>query len=294
LFHDGPDKFSKSVSGIFDIQWRAYVNATDVPGLIGWYIGSAYRQMSMLIPQSKIHIVDGLIVDTIEGGLGFRNHTVPQPLHAYGSEWTEDILFIEPETQCVDMNITFDFQLSLAGSSEPAIKNLAVIDHGGFYNLSRTKPSSGTYPNGQGGLDVRQRAYYAAWMANFLTMAFLNLTDRDPNNFTRNDAKPGLIAQNNRTSVILHPIVSGENIFAIEYQSLRSSDVYGEYLANLPPIPSDRNKTSKDNPFGISKKDFNSIGMLNTLPREASAYMTQPLHAGEQREAPSQTSTAAW
>lgn len=257
LFRDGPNKFAKPVSSIFDIQWRTYLNASDTFGSARWYIKSAYRQVSMLIPQAKINVVDGLIVDTNVGGIGFRRHTVPEPLHEYGSKWTEDILYVEPETQCIDLNITFEFVLTLDDStSDPQVFNLALMDHGGFSNLSRTMPSIGKYPNGQGDIDLRQRAYYAAWMANFLTMAYFNLTDRDPKNFTRNDAKLGPVPQMNSSG-------TGNTTFSVDYQSLMSSITYGEYLADLLAKPSWRNKTSKANPFGISKMDFNAIGVTH-------------------------------
>lgn len=266
LFRDGARQFAKPVSSIFDIQWRAYLNATDSFSPVGWYIKSAYRQISMLIPESKVHVVEGLIVDTEAGGIGFRRHSVPGPLHEYGSEWTEDILFIEPETKCVDMNVTFDFTLRLDdGSAQPQVKSLALIDHGGFSNLSRTMPSPGIYPNGQSELDIREKAYYAAWMSNFLTMAFFNLTDRNPKNFTRNNAKLGLISQTNSTQVNQTSADDRSNIFAIEYQSLRSSSTFGEYLADLPATPSERNKTVKGNPFAISKRDFYSVGTVIAL-----------------------------
>ncbi|KAL8721861.1 MAG: hypothetical protein Q9225_001538 [Loekoesia sp. 1 TL-2023] len=61
--------------------------------------------------------VEGLVVntvhsgDTVRGGIGLRNHTVPSGL-PYGGRWSEDLLWIEPVTACVDTNLTFHFSLA--------------------------------------------------------------------------------------------------------------------------------------------------------------------------------------
>ena len=106
---EGAEQIDQSVSSIFDIQWRNQFKAFDGYGESGWYLKSGYRQVDILILESTIQLVDGLIVDAKKGGIGFRNHTAPATFHEYGTTWTEDILFIEPETQCVDLNVTFDF-----------------------------------------------------------------------------------------------------------------------------------------------------------------------------------------
>jgi len=54
--------------------------------------------------------VDGLIVDLKDGGLGFRNHTIPLG-SGQGARWDEDILFVVPETTCVDTNLTLAFNI---------------------------------------------------------------------------------------------------------------------------------------------------------------------------------------
>lgn len=87
-------------------------NASDAAGALGWYFKSAYHQISILILDETVQVVDGLIVDARNGGIGFRNRITPLPTHEYRSTLTEDILFVEPETQCVDLNVTFDFDLS--------------------------------------------------------------------------------------------------------------------------------------------------------------------------------------
>lgn len=258
-FRDGASQVSESVSSIFDIQWRSQVNASDPYGSEGWYLKSGYRQIDLVTLDPAIRLVDGLIVDAQNGGIGFRNHTVPVPVHEYGSTWSEDILFIEPETQCVDLNVTFDFQLSLLDTTRFVVRDLALTDRGGFSALSRTSPnlSLPKHSNGQGPLDLRERAYKAAWANNFLTLVYFNATDPNPNNITRLDVNPGMafpsdppVRDINKTICV----TDKPSAFAIEYQAIQSSLYYGGYL-RMPRNESD----PTDNPHGIRMNQFHHV-----------------------------------
>ena len=231
---DRASTLNGSVSSIFDIQWRTQTNASDAFGALGWYVKSAYRQIGILVLDPTIQLVDGLLVDAQNGGIGFRNHTVPLSVHEYGSTWDEDILFVEPETQCVNLNVTFEFQLTQNSTGRLAPTNLTLRDQGGFSPLSRTSPDLSVPEdgNGQGHLDLRERAYKAAWLNNFLTLAYFNRTGPDPTNITRLDITLGMAftsnasnASTNRTTTV--------NSFKIEYQAIRSSLDFGQYL-DLP------------------------------------------------------------
>jgi hypothetical protein len=151
--------------------------------------------LSVLILDEDIQLVEGLIVDMKTGGIGFRNHTGPSSASIYGSTWQEDILFIEPETECVNLNWTIDFKVDYSHASFP-IPNLmdpVITDRGGFSKLQRPAPSLETSRNGQGDLGLADRAYTAAWLNNFLTLAYFNETDADPGNITRMDVKDGQV-----------------------------------------------------------------------------------------------------
>lgn len=251
LFTEGASRFITSVSSIFDVQWRAQINASDGNGALGWYMKSAYRQVAILILDETMQVVDGLVVDARNGGIGFRNHTAPLPTHEYGSTWTEDILFVEPETQCVDLNVTFDFSLTQNDSSRLAVTKMTLTDHGGFSKLSRTSPNLTIDANGQGDIDLKERAYKAAWLNNFLTLVYLNATDPDPSNITRLDVTPGMVFEGD-------PSLENST-FAIEYQSLRSSLFFGEYL-DLSAASSGSNKsTPSKNPFRIGTSQFAAV-----------------------------------
>lgn len=257
LFTDGATSFSPSLSSIFDLEWRSHYNATDAFGSLGWGLKSAYRQMSTLILEPKIHVVEGLIVNTKTGGIGFRNHTVPKATYPYGSTWTEDLLFIEPTTKCVDLNFTFNFHLeNKENTVRPYIRGIYIKDAGGLSHLSRKAPVSNldtpSSYNGQGELSLQSRALNAAWLNNYLTLLYYNLTNPDMDNITRMDAKPGMKIQTNLDSQV-------NNSFAIQYQSIRSNTSYGDYLDFT------KDKPSGANPFNVTLNHFSKIGMPNNF-----------------------------
>ncbi len=260
-FRDGASQVAQSVSSIFDVQWRTQVKATDSLGDLGWYLKSGYRQVGILVLDPTIQLVDGLIVDAQTGGIGFRNHTVPDPTHEYGSTWSEDILFVEPEAQCVDLNVTFDFSLSQNNTSRLAPRDLSLTDHGGFSQLSRTSPNLSIPKdgNGQGLLDLKERAYKAAWANNFLTLVYFNKTDPDATNITRWDVTPGMAFYSSNSSDTIANDTANAGNFVVQYQAIRSSLYFGDYLM-LPATPSSQNKSALTaNPFGISIEDFDHV-----------------------------------
>ncbi|KAK3294112.1 uncharacterized protein B0H64DRAFT_462604 [Chaetomium fimeti] len=269
---DGADQMGESVSSIFDIQWRSQFNTTDGFGEFGWYMKSGYRQVEILVLDPTIQLVDGLIVDSKNGGIGFRNHTAPIPFHEYGSTWTEDILFIEPETQCVDLNVTFDFRLSQDSTNLLGPRNWALVDRGGFSDLPRVSPDLEVPGdgNGQGHLDLRERAYKAAWANNFLTLAFFNATDPDPDNITRLDVTPGMkfLGDESGFGSGVNPNHTGNgdiidaNVFALEYQSIRSTLDFGDYLQFEPASSTANESEPTGNPWGIGEPQFNLVSEI--------------------------------
>ena len=82
-FQSGLANLSPTVSSIWDIQWRSYGVTTDTgnsnsTGLT--YLIPSYRQLQTMALDNKIQPVEGLIVDTKNGGIGLRNHTLPPSL----------------------------------------------------------------------------------------------------------------------------------------------------------------------------------------------------------------------
>lgn len=127
---------------MFDIQWRTYkkVLQTRLQKEGQSYLVGDYRQLSQMVLNNAWEIIAGLVVNTKTGGVGFRNHTVPSPL-PHGGIWSEDLLFIEPETECVDLNVTLDFKIPYSNDESATVVNLTVTDHGGFSKFNKDIPS---------------------------------------------------------------------------------------------------------------------------------------------------------
>ncbi|EAW25673.1 uncharacterized protein NFIA_044920 [Aspergillus fischeri NRRL 181] len=236
VFREGASAFGPSVSSIFDMQYRTFFNATDQYSVLGWYAKPSYRSLQVLILDEKVEPVEGLIVDMVDGGIGFRNHTAPAKALKYGSTWDEDILFIQPETQCVPLNFSIEFQLPPVLETSLSVVNLVLKDHGGLSNLAGARPSISVPVNGQE-FDLRQRAWNAAWYNNFLTLAYFNATDPDPTNITRIDVTPGDTFKLQNAN------------FTLGYRNIKTTISLGEYL-NL------HISNSTVNPHNINLKDF--------------------------------------
>ncbi|PGH06744.1 hypothetical protein GX51_02185 [Blastomyces parvus] len=252
---DGATKFSQSVSSIFDIQWRTYTDDSFKPSK-DIFVKPAYRHLSTLLLEDKIMPVEGLVVDMKTGGLGFRAHTVPQRHYEFGSRWTEDILFIEPETQCVDLNFTMEFVLprDLATSSQ-YVEELKIVDRGGFSGL-RDNPAPSLErieSNGQVNLNLKDRAMSAGWFNNFLTAVFYNVTDPDMHGIKRLDVSEG--------DTFPLPSFSENTTFRVGHELLRSSMEFGEYL-NLTGKSGENRTQWSENPFDISRRNFSFITNL--------------------------------
>jgi hypothetical protein len=189
VFQSGAAEIGDSVSSSFDIEYRSYVKAVidDVKRkTTGPMIdnGTArtvgtYQPLSNLVLNDDILAVEGLIVDMKNGGIGFRNHSAPT-LSKYGSTWDEDLLFIVPDTVCVDTNLTFDFEIARTRTEQGLAKNgiimTEIVDHGGFINLNTTHPSW-NLEDTQADPLLWYRAYRGAWFTNFYTMAYMNVTN---------------------------------------------------------------------------------------------------------------------
>ena len=189
-FQSGLETMADSVSSFFDIQWRSYTREqidfnTSIPtdNFTTYPVGS-FSQVESLALIDEIRVVEGLIVDMINGGIGFRNHSAP-PWHEHGSSWSEDILFIEPVTHCADTNMTLDFEIPKERTGKLSnVANLVLTDRGGFTNLITEWPDY-TNEDPQADPQFEYRAWRAAWMVNAISMTTMNVTtaanESDPN-----------------------------------------------------------------------------------------------------------------
>jgi hypothetical protein len=260
LWSSGLEGMARSMSSIFDIEWRSYVKreatSTEFSNRSAYLVGG-YRQLQTVFLSDSIQMYEGLIVDTVSGGIGFRNHSVP-PAAAYGGTWFEDILFVTPETECVDTNLTIDYQVGqnyLTSQYEPD-KILKLIDRGGFADLD----SSFEWwhlKNSQDDAQLRNRAYTAAWLNNALTMIYMNLTSR-----TLRDSHLSFEVSETGKVYVLEDGLSRNSTGATMYQIKKGMikiTWLGEYLT-LSNGYSVSTNLLHPNPYHVTRLDFTEAG----------------------------------
>ncbi|KAH8700398.1 hypothetical protein BGW36DRAFT_292361 [Talaromyces proteolyticus] len=283
VFQSGLATMNQSVSSVFDIQARSYTwsQINDYPTATQPDNGSSYpvssfQQIRTMVTENRLLVIEGLVVDMINGGIGFRNHSAP-PMSPYGSRWSEDLLFIEPESQCVDLNVTLDFMLPKYSSQGTSIYDLVLTDRGGFVNINRTYPTWDFYADRQSQPDLQLRAYRAAWLNNAYSMAFMNITS------IHNDSIPGsrpfeyLNSELGKTFPLMYNDSTGSSLFIGTPNQLTATQIYGSYLDGLDQgvsgssTPSITNSSQNitipskpplyPNPFGIDSSFWSDIGL---------------------------------
>jgi hypothetical protein len=174
-----------TVSGTFDIQYRKYVQVSDQnvsktlsdgTVVLPPYIDQGKPQTNgveslytLLVLEDDFLAIEGLVVDMKQGGVGFRNHTVPADV-ADGVSWSEDLLWMAPETVCVDSNLTLDFQVGGFTTTQ-----LILVDRGGFVNLQSDYPFL-DFADPQSNPMLKERAHKMAVLNNYNILLYFNGT----------------------------------------------------------------------------------------------------------------------
>jgi len=175
-----------TISGVLDIQYRTYRKSSDkstreTSRIIddgNHYTVGLYRAYDMVIDRDPYVLIDGLVVDGANGGIGFRNHTIPRGL-PHGATWEEDLLWIKPDTVCVDTNLTMEYTLtSDTYNGDSTWSEVTLTDRGGLRNLIKKYPfldrnDTQTRP------ELFNRGWRAASFNNFNLMRILNITRND-------------------------------------------------------------------------------------------------------------------
>jgi hypothetical protein len=254
IYMSGTKKRRTTISNYFDIQWRQlttqynknYNNGT--PIAVG-----VFRPLESFALREDVRPVEGLIVDSKNGGVGLRNHTLPVG-HTRGATWTEDLLFLEPETECVNLNVSIDFEISTSSktSSGIAVTKLFMTDHGGFVHINKTNPEHDA-ENSDNKPDLKTRAYKAAWYTNGINMLFMNISDptdktKGVKAFDRIDSKVGQKWK--------LPITE---IYHTKYQSLEFLNDFG-IMMGVDKTSSNLSRTEQiyDNPYEITTADYDA------------------------------------
>jgi hypothetical protein len=152
------------------------------------------RPMQFLILNTEYTMVEGAIVDPNNGGIGFRNHTIPVGLQL-GATWQEDILWIQPETVCTANNFSIHFPYGETHLNEffPGVDtgidpneliDRYLQDDGAFAHRDWNIPSpdwSITGPNSLWNItgpvpDLAQRSSLGAWWDNHFTAGAMNIS----------------------------------------------------------------------------------------------------------------------
>ena len=249
-----------TLSNFFDIQYRQYMTAQDPIANNGSdYQVGAFRFIESLILSDGFQAVEGLIIDFGNGSVGFRNHAFPKDF-PNGVLWSEDLLFIEPETVCVDTNLTFDYTVSIAfgnRSVSTTVNDFVLTDRGGFSNLNHEYPEV-NITDAQENPDLRGRAYKAAWINNAYTALYYNVTDiNDPSLHTT--AWSYLDSYVGKTFSVPAPDFTTLNG---EMPALSITTIFGDYLGLyndndvIVNYSSPQSSAQPSNPFNVTTADF--------------------------------------
>ena len=245
----------ETVASVFDMQWRSFRAARDVPGDEenddSPYSQGYYRHISQFVNSDELMAVDGLIVDAKDGRIGFRNHTVPMDVEN-GARWTEDILFIEPEARCVDLNYTIDYSSNGPsgpwGSSSNSTSDPILVDRGGFAELPHEMPDLDP-SSFQDDPSLYERAFRAAWRSNMLHMMYWNVTT---NGSDSSEAFSYMKSHQGKEFEVL------DTAGVIKPGLLQSRDRHGQFI-NLPSSGSN-SSLDEGGPFDLTNDDEFAIG----------------------------------
>jgi hypothetical protein len=245
LYESGLSNMSNSISSLFDIEYRFYMMAgysygsTAAHPVVHKHPIGQFRVISNLILEDRPLLVEGLIVDMLGGGVGFRNHSVP-PLQSYASAWEEDILFLEPETHCVDTNLTIDTDAN----------GLYLTDRGGLVHL-KSSESIWFKKNEQKDLTLQERAFVAAHQTNLNTMLFLNVSSRSSDDEARFDSIDSYVGKT-------YSLLLRDGSTLIRDRQAVHLGTYGDHVRQYFERPG---ASIYSNPNNVSWDDFVSIGM---------------------------------
>jgi len=181
LYQSGLRDRPSSLSSFFDVQTRQYRLTPRIPSYYDTknnasYMVPSYKPLTSVVLNNNYELLEGIISDSIDGGIGFRNHSVPTGMQ-YGAEWEEDILWMTPEAVCVDTNLTTTYTQD--STSYTSSTYGCVLDKGGFASLNRTVPIPDQYypwNDTQSSPNLYARTYQTAWSTNVYSMFYLNVS----------------------------------------------------------------------------------------------------------------------
>lgn len=270
-FQSGLVNLSPTVSSIWDIQWRTYGFKTNADSSTGpTYLVPYYRQLQTMILDNKVQPVEGLIVDTRSGGIGLRNHSLP-PSFPYGSSWLEDLLFLEPQTACVDMNLSIEFRLANGNDAEGLLPaNLSLVDRGGFAHFDKAYLNHTDYVSTEADLDLHNKAFSVAWFSNALSMFYFNVSNPREGDYAH------AYMYVDSTVGKRFPLSEPSTGLPIAYDSFVTTETFGNFLNmnSSSGLFNSANDSAYPNPFRITSSNFTNAGKSET-PR--ASFTSDPI-----------------
>lgn len=175
IFRSATSRDGNTLTGAFDIQYRTWsmipdISAASIDKGAAYSVGR-FRSLGSLLMRNETLVLEGLIVDTVNGGVGFRNHTIPDG-HAKGVRWQEDLTWVEPVTACIGTNLTMEFETGFETYTK--MQAVRAIDDGGFFDMPREYPFYDLWPSQD--IELWQRAYKGANIHNNYVMKTLGAT----------------------------------------------------------------------------------------------------------------------
>ncbi|KAJ9607834.1 hypothetical protein H2200_007913 [Cladophialophora chaetospira] len=260
-----------TVANLLDIQFRAYNLAND------WYVdNNATRAVGRLevlpsmILNPGYYLVNGLVVDAFRGGIGIRNHTIPKGV-ALGATWTEDILWIIPETQCTNTNLSLHFSVN-DGATSMAGDNGYLQDDGGFSDISPEVPQPPWNVGDQwkkvaSTPQLKRSADILAWWNNQFVAQALNLTSSEKGAFYTEEfvtygqlSSPGVIKISSMDGMFMDSLYYDKNSSAQMALANKFKDYGTGYY---------------DDDRSVSGKPFMQCGYLYSIPEPQNLHLGQ-------------------
>ncbi|KAG2184427.1 hypothetical protein INT43_000336 [Umbelopsis isabellina] len=156
----------------FDLQFRRYTMSTNGMNSTSLHPVPDIAISDSVILSNSLFAVEGLIIDTTESpGVGIGNVRVPYLPH--GATWEQEMLWIEPETACVDLGFTLNYRLNEYADVSFGVK-YNLTDQGGLSDFNFTYQS---YGNDGQQIPMEDRAHKLAYFSNRYIMNQYNISN---------------------------------------------------------------------------------------------------------------------
>jgi hypothetical protein len=143
-----------TIPSALDIHYRSFINYNNQTEPsesedVRWFdegrprTQGRFRYLQSFVLNNKDEAIEGLIISTTDRpGIGFRNHTLPSD-STLGYTWSEELLWLEPETACTNLNITYEYTMPVPRDYKHETDSMPIgrlVDRGGIVSLPTEYP----------------------------------------------------------------------------------------------------------------------------------------------------------